>query len=383
MALYFMHAIFGKGQRPMSINMLFDVPGWNLAAPATAAKKDSKPAKSAATPAEPAAKAPPGLLQGKGGKGEKSARTLVTEKQTLPLALARAPRAAVHKHTATAPVPAAPAGAGTRPVALNRHEEKLKGARFRFLNQRLYESHSSEALAYFREHPQDFAHYHEGFRAQVSHWPVNPVDLFIGALRERLQTHAQKTPLVVADMGCGEAKIMRAFAGDARIAVHSFDLAAAAEGVVVCDMSHVPLPQHSVDAVIFSLSLMNTNYTEALVEAGRLLRPRTGTLHVAEVESRFEGGDPAVFVRAVEALGFRTVTVDRSHRVFVLLHFQAMTGRAGTDRMDRAGTDKAATDKVDRAGNTAKAAKAPKAAKTDRPHAPSQPVLKPCLYKKR
>ena len=35
-------------------------------------------------------------------------------------------------------------------------EEKLRGARFRYLNQKLYQSKSHEALDHFKEHPEDF-----------------------------------------------------------------------------------------------------------------------------------------------------------------------------------------------------------------------------------
>lgn len=35
-------------------------------------------------------------------------------------------------------------------------EEKLRGARFRYLNQKLYQSKSHEALEHFTEHPEDF-----------------------------------------------------------------------------------------------------------------------------------------------------------------------------------------------------------------------------------
>lgn len=35
-------------------------------------------------------------------------------------------------------------------------EEKLRGARFRYLNQKLYQSNSREALDHFKEHPEDF-----------------------------------------------------------------------------------------------------------------------------------------------------------------------------------------------------------------------------------
>ena len=42
--------------------------------------------------------------------------------------------------------------------------------------------------------------------------------------------------------------------------VHSFDLVAAAPGVVACNMAAVPLPDAAVDAAIFCLSLMGTDY---------------------------------------------------------------------------------------------------------------------------
>ena len=35
-------------------------------------------------------------------------------------------------------------------------EQKLCGARFRFLNQKLYQSHSQDALNHFKENPEDF-----------------------------------------------------------------------------------------------------------------------------------------------------------------------------------------------------------------------------------
>ena len=55
---------------------------------------------------------------------------------------------------------------------------KLSGSRFRYLNQKLYESTSQEALDYFSQNQDDFSRYHEGFRAQTLSWPKNPVDIF-------------------------------------------------------------------------------------------------------------------------------------------------------------------------------------------------------------
>lgn len=157
-----------------------------------------------------------------------------------------------------------------------------------------------------------------------------------------------KTTWQVADMGCGEAKIMAHFENNKRIKISSFDLAAARPGVIVADMTKVPLPGKSVDVVIFCLSLMNTNFLDALREARRILKEDGGILRIAEVESRFESG-PKSFVSAVESLGFKQTSMDMSHRVFWLFEFK-------TAPVVNQGSESELNDK---------------------------PILKPCLYKKR
>ena len=52
--------------------------------------------------------------------------------------------------------------------------------------------------------------------------------------------------------------------------VHSFDLVAGAPGVVACNMAAVPLGDTSVDAAIFCLALMGTDY-------GAFLQVRAGS----------------------------------------------------------------------------------------------------------
>ena len=107
--------------------------------------------------------------------------------------------------------------------------EKLKGARFRWINERLYTASSDDAVAMFRDDPKMFVDYHTGFRAQVAYWPSNPVDVFIAELK------AADKSLIVADMGCGEAAIAAAVPQK----VHSFDLVAHNADVIACDISHV------------------------------------------------------------------------------------------------------------------------------------------------
>ncbi len=115
---------------------------------------------------------------------------------------------------------------------------------------------------------------------------MNPLDIMI-------QEVSRMPPSsVVADMGCGEARLAATLASRRTgHKVHSFDLAAPKGNpfITPCDMSRVPLPSSSVNAAIFSLSLMGTNYWEFLTEANRIVKPG-GRILIAEVRSRFEGG---------------------------------------------------------------------------------------------
>jgi ubiquinone/menaquinone biosynthesis C-methylase UbiE len=108
---------------------------------------------------------------------------------------------------------------------------------------------------------------------------VNPVDVIIDQLK-----HLPKTT-VIADLGCGDAMIAQTLK---KHKVLSFDLIAKNELVTACDISKVkkkipsmslmsyvsqlPLEANSVDVVVFSLSLMGTNYLEFLKEAHRVLK---------------------------------------------------------------------------------------------------------------
>lgn len=98
----------------------------------------------------------------------------------------------------------------------------------------------------------------------MDQWPTNPVDVFI----KYLESKDFKT--VIADMGCGEAKIAQTL--HKKLTIHSFDLAAPNQFIVACDIAHVPLPPATVDICIFCLSLMGTNFMDFIQEAYRILK---------------------------------------------------------------------------------------------------------------
>lgn len=152
---------------------------------------------------------------------------------------------------------------------------KLKASRFRYLNEQLYTCHSKEAQTLFKNDPEAFKIYHEGFVNQVKKWPVKPLESIIQWVLSKPKN------LVIADMGCGEAIL----ASKVKHKVHSFDLVALNNRVTVCDIAHLPLPKESVDIAVFCLALMGTNSQQFLVEANRILKEK-GILKIAEVASR-------------------------------------------------------------------------------------------------
>ena len=56
---------------------------------------------------------------------------------------------------------------------------QLSASRFRHINEELYRSDSRDAVKLFKTDKEAFDIYHSGFQAQVSKWPVNPVDKMV------------------------------------------------------------------------------------------------------------------------------------------------------------------------------------------------------------
>ncbi|CAH0717499.1 unnamed protein product, partial [Brenthis ino] len=186
--------------------------------------------------------------------------------------------------------------------------ERLKAAKFRYLNEKLYTSSGSDAQQLFQSDPEAFQTYHEGYQQQVKKWPVKPLDIIIQRIQKMPKTHK------IADMGCGEAELSRRISQPVR----SFDLVSTAPGVEACDMAHTPLLASSMDVAVYCLALMGTDLTQYLVEANRVLKIG-GHLLIAEVESRFDNVE--AFTKEVQKLGFNLKKLDKSQKVFFFMEF--------------------------------------------------------------
>ncbi|KAK6976862.1 ribosomal RNA-processing protein 8 [Biomphalaria glabrata] len=187
--------------------------------------------------------------------------------------------------------------------------DKLKSARFRFINEQLYTCTGAEALKMFHSDKEAFQVYHEGYENQVSKWPVNPVDILIRQIKSK------PTNLVIADFGCGDAKL----AASLPHKVHSFDLVATNDRITACDMSKTPLPNESVDIAVFCLSLMGTNIGDYILEANRVLK-NGGLLKIIEVVSRFKG--VSEFIGGIYKRGFQLLHKRDVNEMFYQMDFK-------------------------------------------------------------
>ena len=62
-------------------------------------------------------------------------------------------------------------------------QNKVKGSKFRWINEQLYTQSGEDSLRMIKEDESLFDVYHQGFREQVTRWPLVPVDVFISILK--------------------------------------------------------------------------------------------------------------------------------------------------------------------------------------------------------
>ncbi|KAG0607481.1 hypothetical protein M758_8G032200 [Ceratodon purpureus] len=218
--------------------------------------------------------------------------------------------------------PPKPSEGGKRLSYMDKMRAKLSGGQFRMLNEQLYTCKGEEAFELFQKDGSAFQLYHAGYQAQMSHWPKLPVQVVIDWL------NAKSSDLVVADFGCGDARLSKAVKNK----VYSLDLVACDDTVIACNMAKTPLETGSIDVAVFCLSLMGVDYPSFLKEAHRALKIG-GFLLIAEVKSRFDpandGASPTQFVDALKRLGFILVSQDDKNKMFIMFTFKKQGEKSG------------------------------------------------------
>jgi len=154
--------------------------------------------------------------------------------------------------------------------------------------------------------PSEWYYYHSLYADRRKDWDEIPYLEIAKKIKERPEW-------IVADMGCGENLLSKEVSNK----VHAFDYVAIDKNVTACDMSSIPLADQEIDAIIFCLSLMGSNYLDYIKEAFRVTKPY-GNIFICEpkkkVEKRLE-----VLKKEIESTGFTIVKVTTSSQ-FVYIH---------------------------------------------------------------
>ena len=148
--------------------------------------------------------------------------------------------------------------------------------------------HSSNLAAKFKERPQLWSSYHQVAEANELSFPDGqvPYQRVIAFLQTHLATFHPKKHKTIVDMGCGTARVHRAFADRPNLTFHNLDHVACDDRVTVADISHTELEDGDADVVILCLALWGSNKEEYFKEAFRLLDPN-GRLILVEPSKRW------------------------------------------------------------------------------------------------
>jgi len=165
---------------------------------------------------------------------------------------------------------------------------------FSKLNQQLNSENSQTTHFRMQRNPEEWIEYHRLYREARKGWKIIPYERMI----ERIEQISPR--FKVGDFGCGEAKIMEVLGSDR---VYSCDHVAINEKVTACDMRSVPLPDGSLDVIVFSLSLMGKNWIEYISEARRCLW-NEGVLLIAETTNALTEGRLSDLRQVLRTHGF-------------------------------------------------------------------------------
>jgi hypothetical protein len=164
-------------------------------------------------------------------------------------------------------------------------------------------SNSTTTGERLKDNPEIWYQYHTLYKEKRKEWNEIPYEVIGKKISVR-------PDWIVGDFGCGENLLSKEITNK----VHSFDHIAIDEKVISCDISNVPLDNNVLDVVVFSLSLMGSNYKDYLQEGYRTLRPY-GVIMICEPKGAWEE-NPTELLDILREIGF-TADIDRVTDKFI------------------------------------------------------------------
>jgi superfamily II DNA or RNA helicase/ubiquinone/menaquinone biosynthesis C-methylase UbiE len=166
-----------------------------------------------------------------------------------------------------------------------------------------YKTLTSANLSKLFEDKTKWEHYHTISERNEESFPKEsiPRNKIITEL-DKIKT---KRPKKIVDMGCGKANISKHFKEDKRFEFTNYDHVSNNASVEVCDISHIPLEDDSVEICILSLAMWGSNCKEYIQQAHRVLETN-GTLYIIEPTKRWTNDQPADRLREL-LTGFKII----------------------------------------------------------------------------
>jgi ubiquinone/menaquinone biosynthesis C-methylase UbiE len=170
----------------------------------------------------------------------------------------------------------------------NEQKRKRVKSEISVLHQR-YKSLSSQNLnKEFNEQPELWHKYHEISEENEMSFPEE--DIPRNRIIQELNKIGVKRTKMVVDMGCGKAQVAQHFQNDKRFKFINYDHISSNEFVEICDISHLPLEDESVEICILSLAMWGSNCKDYIKEANRILESG-GKLYIIEPTKRWSEQD--------------------------------------------------------------------------------------------
>ncbi|KAI9133138.1 methyltransferase domain-containing protein [Acaryochloris sp. CCMEE 5410] len=175
------------------------------------------------------------------------------------------------------------------------HRRLARYGDFSRMSARWSNSYSHTNFGRLQRNPEEWMQYHTLYQQARQDWNVIPY-------KETIKWLQNRSNLIVADFGCGEALIAKEISD--LHTIHNFDFVAINDSVIECDMANVPLEDAYLDVALFNLSLMGRNISDYIREATRTLK-LDGQLLIYEVSSHFK--DLQGFIQGLEHAGFKII----------------------------------------------------------------------------
>lgn len=177
----------------------------------------------------------------------------------------------------------------------------------------------NDLIKHFKSYKEQFIEYNNLYYDGNNE--MNGMDEFNQHYRphERIITELNKINTrrkkVVVDMGCGLAKIAEHFKNDRRFEFINYDHVSTAENIIECDISCMPLEEHSVEICIMSMALWGSNRNDYVREAYRVLETGGKLYIIDSTKTCSTTDDNGLIAEGMEGIKLKNILIETGFQI--------------------------------------------------------------------